>query len=147
MRIGVRQHDAFPAHAPRFDHLRQDALYGAHGSVQGQLPDDAPERSVNKLLRRSGNHSQGNGKIETGALFLQIRGSQIHHENPLLERQPAVLNGRVHALPALLDGRIRQTHDKGAFSAMGRKSTSTSTSTPSTPRTVEEYNRVIMPVS
>ena len=36
---------------------------------------------------------------------------------------------------------------KVRFSAMGRKSTSTSTSTPSTPRTVEEYNRVIMPVS
>ena len=146
MRIGVRQHDAF------LPMRRASITCGRMPCTGRTVPSRANspmmhQRSVNKLLRRSGNHSQGNGKIETGALFLQIRGSQIHHENPLLERQPAVLNGRVHALPALLDGRIRQTHDKGAFFRHGAKSTSTSTSTPSTPRTVEEYNRVIMPVS
>ena len=69
VRVSTWQHDALPAHAPRLHNLRQNALHGAYGAIQGQFPHDAPGRSVHVPFRRSGNHSQGDGEVKPRSLL------------------------------------------------------------------------------
>ena len=67
--VSTWQHDALPAHAPRLHNLRQNALHGAYGAIQGQFPHDTPGRSVHVPFRRSGDHSQGDGEVKPRSLL------------------------------------------------------------------------------
>ncbi len=57
-----------------------------------------------------GKYTGGNGEVETGALFLDIGGRQVHRDSAVGEFVAGILDGRPDAVLALLDRGVRQSN-------------------------------------
>ena len=62
-------------------------------------------------LRRGGQHADGDGQVVGRAFLAQIGRGQVDRDALDREREAAVLDGRVDAIPALAHGRIRQADE------------------------------------
>ena len=84
------------------------------------------------------------GRSKPGPCFLKSAGARLTTKMPCWKGSPLFWMAVSTRWPLSFTAVSGRPTIKMRFSAMGRKSTSTSTSMPSTPRTVEEYSRVII---
>ncbi len=109
----LRRHDKFrnPCLAT-CQHHGQNPRHRTDFPFQRQLADENRVRQhFLRHIAAGRQESKRNGKIETGAIFLEIRRRQIHRH--LIDRKmiAGISNGRVHTLLRLLHRRSGEPHD------------------------------------
>ena len=89
----------------------QHAGDGAHAAVESQFADEKESIDVVDTQRTVGaEDSDGDGKVETGAFFLQVGGSEIDGDEGGRNGVAGVLDGGAHTIATLTYRRIGQAY-------------------------------------
>ena len=106
-----RQQQAAQAEAPCRNRNRQYAANAVDGSVQRQFAqhDGVIDGAAVQLPGR-GEQAQGDWKVKGGPRLANVGGRQIHGYAMRRKGEPGIPDRGTDAIPALPDGRIRETH-------------------------------------
>ena len=110
--VSLRHNNGAFAAPTGFQGDRQHAVDGSHAAVERQFAHKAVLVKIGELdLLRGRDHRQRDGEVEARPLLLHVGGGEVDGGAALGPAVAAVGDRRGHAVPALLDCRIRQPHD------------------------------------
>ena len=109
--IGFGDDDVFDSLFAGGDGSGESAAHGAHAAVERELAEkNVIGEGLAEKCALAAEEAEGDGQIESGALFAHVRGSKVHSHGLIAGIiEAAVFQRGLHALVAFLDGDVWQT--------------------------------------